>query len=246
MVLFFALAFAFTWLPQLPAVLAHHGFVTGGADPWLPLTGLGAFGPMFAAIVCVWREPSGVRKLFAPLKLWRVSPVWYVAGLANSAGLLFVGLAIASLFGREGPWFYPPRDAPHLVAAVVFSFGEEIGWRGYALPRLVERHGGLVASVIIGVVWCFWHALMFDLAGLPPWLTPALVPFFVGGSIVFTFIWARGGRSLLLMVLAHLSAHLNNSGQALPSDWTPTWVHLAAYVLVALALVALTRDEVTG
>ncbi|MBK7859075.1 MAG: CPBP family intramembrane metalloprotease [Archangiaceae bacterium] len=239
--LFFGLAYTFTWGAQLPAVLARHGVISGPAEAWLPLTGLGAFGPMLAAIICVWREPRGVRALFAQLKVWRVGPLWYAVALGCSGALFVAGMALASLFGAEGPWFYPPRDAPHLVAAVVFSFGEEVGWRGYALPRLQARHGAVVASAVIGVAWCFWHALMFDLTGISLWVLAMMLPFFVAGSVVFTWVWNRGRHSLLLMVLAHLGAHLNNSNQPLPGNAVPALVHSAAFVAFALLLLAVDR-----
>ncbi len=239
---FFGFTFALTFALQLPAVLAHHGVIAGPPEKFMPLVGLGAFGPTFGAILAARGEPGGVRAVFAQLGRWRVHPVWWLVALFASGVLFSSGMALVSLFVPDvGPLAYPPNDAPRLIAMVFFPIGEEIGWRGFALPRLQERFGPVRASVLLGTAWCFWHAMMFDLAGLPlVWLV-ILVPFFVSGSVFFTWLWNRTGGSLLLAVLAHVGAHLDNSNRPLPGNAIPAFVHMAVFVLFAILLVALDR-----
>jgi membrane protease YdiL (CAAX protease family) len=150
------------------------------------------------------------------------------------------GRAVYSLFGggNAGPWLYPPASAERIAAMIFFSVGEEIGWRGFALPRLQERYGPLIASLILGFVWGLWHIPMFLIAGLSPGTIAMLILLFMpAGSLVFTWIYNHTRGSLLLAILVHMGAHLNNSHQALPGNVTPAVIHTVAYCFVALVLV---------
>ena len=233
--LYFALAFAITWGLQLPALL-------GSPERYMALVGLGAFGPMFAAMITARVEGTGVRALFRPLLVWRVSPLWYLAALLVPGGIFVVAAAAYNLAGHHEPLLYLPDQPAFMVAAVVFPFGEEIGWRGFALPRLRDRYGPLAASVILGVLWTFWHIPMLTLQGVPPVMYLVFVPFMVGGSVFFTWVYQHTRGSLLLAFLVHVGAHLNNPGHAMPGRYTPMVIHMVAYVVLAVVLLIADRN----
>jgi membrane protease YdiL (CAAX protease family) len=236
--LYFALAFAITWALQLPALLAHAGVLDGPPERYMALVGLGAFGPMTAAMIAARVEGTGLRRLFSPLGTWRVGIKWYLAALLLPGGIFVVAAAIWNAFGHTEPLVYPPTNAAFVAAAVVFPFGEEVGWRGFALPRLTKRFGPLAASAILGVLWTFWHVPMLTLQGVRPLLYCAFVPFMVGGSVLFTWIYRHTRGSLLLAILTHVGAHLSNPGHAMPARYTPILIHTVAYVVLAVALIA--------
>lgn len=240
--LFFAAAFGLTWLCQLPALLATRGLLAGPMERYLPLSGLGAFGPLLAAVLLARGEPErgGVRGLFRPLTAWRVHPAWYLVALLGPGALFVAGKAVYMLFGghHAGPWLYLPVEPERLVAMVVFPLGEEIGWRGYALPRMQERAGPIRASVLLGALWALWHLFMFQIVGISFGTLVALIPFFVAGSVTFTWVYNRTGGSLLLAFLAHAGTHLNNTNRPMPHDFTPVAIHTAAFAVAALALIA--------
>jgi membrane protease YdiL (CAAX protease family) len=245
---FFVAAFGITWVLQLPALLVTLGLVAGPIERFMLPLGLGAFGPLLAAVLIsrITSGTEGLRALFRPLRTWRVGAGWYVVALLLPGAIFVAGAAVYELVGRgdAGPWFYPPLGAERIAAMICFSFGEEIGWRGYALPRLQARYGGLRASLILGVVWGVWHLPMLLIAGLAarPMVVVVLL-FMPAGSVVFTWLFNRTRGSLLLAVLLHMGAHVNNSHQALPANVVPVYIHTAAYCVVALALVLLDRQS---
>jgi membrane protease YdiL (CAAX protease family) len=227
---FFLITFVFTFALQLPAALARLGVLPGDPAAYLPLATFGIFGPLVAATWLTQRERgrAGVRALFGGLVDFRVPMRWALAALFVPASLLSLGLWSMRAAGYQGAWHYLP-SIPQLVVALVVSVAEETGWRGYALPRLIEKYGPFLGSSILGVLWALWHIPMFLAVGIPMSLGLVLLLFFVGGSLYFTFLYRKAQGSLLIAVLAHVGAHLNNSHAALPADTLPLLVHTVVY-----------------
>lgn len=235
---FFVLAFAITWGLQLPGVLAQRGVLGGPVQAYLPFVALGALGPLLAATSRSYCEggKDAVESLYAPLLAWRVHPGWYAAALLVPSVLLSCALALLNLAGRRGAiTFFPTVSG--VVFGLVMSLVEEVGWRGYALPRLRARWGAFTASAMIGVLWCLWHIPMFLGLGVPLNLMLVMLLYFIGASLYLTWIFNGTNGSLLLAVLAHLGAHLDNSHRALPADVVPLIVHAIVYGALGLLLV---------
>jgi membrane protease YdiL (CAAX protease family) len=243
---FFAMALGFTWLLQLPAVLAMQGVIAGPVERYMPLAGLGAFGPLFAAIVAAWSEAGrgGVRALFARIRIWRVRPRWYAIALGIFAALYAAGSAVyRGLGGTDaGQWLYPPENGVHVMAMVVIPLVEEPGWRGFALPRLQTRYGALMASLILGVLWAFWHTMMFIVQGANPIIFAVSIANIIAGSVIFSWIYNRTRGSLLLAILAHVGAHCSNPTHALPANLTPFVVYTAAIAVGGCVLIVTDRS----
>jgi membrane protease YdiL (CAAX protease family) len=124
---------------------------------------------------------------------------------------------------------------------ILFPIAEEPGWRGYAFPRLQRRHGALKASLVVGFGWAAWHAVMFVLQGASPGQFALLTMNIVAGSVVFGWFYNRTHASLLLAILLHVGAHVNNPTHALPARVTPFAVYTAAIAVFAFALVVVDR-----
>ena len=143
---FFVLAYALSWLvyPLLQV------------SPLLGFAGL--FGPALAAaiIVAAAEGKSGLRDLLGRILRWRVGVRWYVVALGLPAVLALVTAGVHLLLGAPTPVALGQLSIlePILFVLVV---GEEIGWRGYALPRLLATRSMLWASLILGVLWGAWH-----------------------------------------------------------------------------------------
>jgi membrane protease YdiL (CAAX protease family) len=240
---FYLVTFVVTWGTQIPAALAKLGAIPGPVERYMPLLGLGLFGPTIGAVIASRGEPGGVRGLFAQLRQWRAAPGWYLAALLMPGALLTIGLAGYHVLtgAAVDRWAWVPSEPPRIVALILVPFVEEIGWRGYALPKLGARVGALRASVVIGVLWGIWHYPMFVVQEVPWALLPISLAYFVAGSIVFTWLCNRSGSLLPMAVVAHLGAHLDNSAASMPGTSVPFVAQMVAYVLFASAIVALDR-----
>ncbi len=246
---FFLAAFGITWGLQLPAVLIKLGLIPGSVDSVMPLVGLGAFGPLLAAILASYLEArrAGVRSLFGRLAIRRVGAGWYGVALGIFSIIYVAGVAVYSLVGANAPlpWFFPPENAQRVAAMVVFPIGEEPGWRGFALPRLQNRYRPLTASLALGCAWAAWHVPMFLIAGMSASVFLISALNILAGSVIFSWIFNRTRGSLLLAVLAHVGAHLCNPTQALPGNALPFIVFTAAVCVAAVGLVLVDRGATT-
>lgn len=234
--LFFALACGITWLLDLPMALACARHTAPPAYA-LPLGGLGAWGPTLAAVAVAARRRE-VRGVFGP---WRASAVWIVAALALPAAMhLAANVAEVALGGRPAHWWYPP-DAPERYAALVmFSLGEEFGWRGFAYPRMARLYGPVAGSLILGAVWGIWHLgmLFTPEKGLPdPLVVGRYVVELALFSVVLAWLLERNGRSLAVAIAFHAGGHLDNVTRA-PEGETRLQALRLAVLVIAAALAA--------
>ena len=211
---------------------------------------LTGYAPAFAALLAVRVVPGsgGIRRLLAPAVRWRVHPVWYLIAILGPIGLFLVGDVIRSLLGLEVPpaWLaLPSASALAFLAGALIagSFGEEVGWRGLAQPRLQQRRGALAAAIVVGVLWSLWH--------LWPVVTPGgFAMTGVSGvaltfmrltatSVVYAWLLNSTRGSLLIVMLAHAGHNIAVRVVPLPpgtqqGDPVTALLYVAAAVLVVL------------
>ena len=240
---YFALAISLSWVALIAPVLAELGVLEGAAEEYMALAPLAVFSPTIAAMIATRLEGGPVRSVFAGLRAWRVGPKWYVLALTLPAIVYTAGRAVCELLpGVDGgPWFYPPVEPQHIAALVLVPLGEEIGWRGYALPRLIARHGSLRATWYLGALWGLWHLPMFLAVGMTPLALALAVPFFLAGNVMFTWLYQRTGGSLVMAVLLHMGLHLDNPHHAPPEFITPMVIMTLSYVVLAALLLGADR-----
>ena len=250
-----ALLALITLLSILPVLLYHVDLSTLSFGSDIPIVvGVGilltGYSPAFAAMLAVRLVPGsgGIRRLLAPSLRWRVHPAWYLIAILGPIGLFLVGDVIRSLLGLEVPatWVaLPSASALAFLAGALIagSFGEEVGWRGLAQPRLQQRHGALVAAVVVGVVWSLWH------------LWPVLAPggFAMTGvsgvvltlvrltatAVVYAWLLNITRGSLLIVMLAHAGHNIAAQVVPLPggtqqADPVTALLYLAAAIIVVL------------
>jgi membrane protease YdiL (CAAX protease family) len=178
------------------------------------LTVIGTFGPLVAAVILTAQESgrAGLRSLLGRIVHWRVAPIWYGVVLLGPILLMLAGLALEVVaLGSQPPSIGALIGAlPMLVILTVYgaifvTLGEEVGWRGYALPALQARYGALVSSVILGVLWALWHLPVFfnpdtHYSDLPFVIQLA---FQIPVAILFTWVFNSTGGSVLMAILLH-------------------------------------------
>ncbi len=244
---FFVTACALTWVVWIPLVLSRRGVLPFSLPA--PLYFLGAFGPMLSALILTWRSERwpGIRHLLGTLLRWRVSAGWYAVALLLPL--------TTGLLGTIAVWVVAGNDIeiefasiPSLFASFVFFMpivlGEELGWRGYALPRLQRSFSALSSSLIIGVGWAIWHLPAFWFSGLfdtaPKLLLAfaAFVPCTLIASVIFTWITNGAGGSVLLATVHHAAfvfAGLSNAAIVRPVPFFAVFalgLGLMAYMVV--------------
>jgi membrane protease YdiL (CAAX protease family) len=212
---------------------------------------VGTFGPTLVALLLTGlsKGRNGLRELLSRLFVWRVSIFWYLFSFLGTIVVVMASIGIHVVMGGAVPQFNDPRQIYLVIpvfAYVLFLsvMGEEIGWRGYVLPRLQERHGALLASLTIGVMWGLWHLPEFWMKSNFHSQIP-LVLFLlqdIALSIVMTWLYNGTGKSLLIVTLFHAAS--NTTLGVLPilpmdtgGDLRPLWIAVALLWIVAAIIV---------
>jgi membrane protease YdiL (CAAX protease family) len=257
------LSYAVTWA----AFIAVARWIPAQTGAGYALILLGAYTPGIVALLLTARTEGsrGVRALLRRILIANVPVRLYVLALTYIAVIKLTAAVLHRFVLGEWPQFGAESLAliPLAIAfSTPFQAGEEIGWRGFALPRLAARFGLRTASLILGVIWAVWHLPQFYIAGADTYQQSFLVwaPQVVAMSIALAWLYARSGGSLLLVMLMHSA--INNSkdivasGAVIPPGVFSlnvslmSWLGLgllwvaAAYFLAKMPR-ALTIDEVT-
>jgi membrane protease YdiL (CAAX protease family) len=233
---FFVLAYAFAWsLSPLTDLSIVFGL-------------LALFGPAAAATIVAASADgrAGVRALLGSLAIWRVGLRWYVVALGLPAllSLVVAGLSIA----LGAPAAVRFSELSPLTATLFFMvIGEELGWRGYALPRLQARYGALGASLILGLLWAGWHLPNQFISGLEyyGYGFGAFTLYVAAMTVLFTWLANQTRGSLLLAWLFHGAINtliFVNSAVDIVQRW---WLSAAVYGVVAVIVVLVAGPRLT-
>lgn len=208
-------------------VLSWLGFAFAVAVPKFG-NAIFLFAIFMPALVAIWltgttQGETGLQALFARVIEWRVRWTWYAFAIGF---MLSVRLSAAVLVRlTTGAWPQFGHESWLLIAvAILFSVpvqaGEEVGWRGYALPRLGARFGYGAGSAILGVLWALWHQpVFFMLPGNGNY--GQSFPLFLAGviplSIAMGWLFVHTKGSVLLAMLMHSA--VNNTHDIVQSGY---------------------------
>ena len=173
---------------------------------------LASWSPNISAIIVsgfIIKEKCIVRRLLKGWFKWRVNFVWYLTTLLPVAlGLLSTCLHI--YLGGEPP--NSGYSASTILLVIMYTMihgasGEELGWRGFALPRLQSRFDTLTSGILVGFMWAFWHIPYWP---IPGWFSKfKSIPFWafflqnISKSVAMTWIYNNSEGSILIATLFH-------------------------------------------
>jgi CAAX protease family protein len=250
---FFVLTFVIAWSIWLSVgLLAPQYFLLAVI--------LGAWAPSISAILLTGfaEGKAGVRDFLGRLLRWRAGLQWYLVVLFGIAAIAYAAIGINLLFGGRVPEVSLPDGLPQeawlVVLPILFlvnifvggPLAEDIGWRGYILPKLRERISVLNASLVTGVVWVLWHAPFYFFpegrvaVGHIPFIWFALMT--IAWSVLFAWVYVNT-ESILMPVLFHAAFNTTlgtlgilgqSSGDIMPLilNTVLTWVAVGVVVMV--------------
>jgi membrane protease YdiL (CAAX protease family) len=214
-----------SWLAWAPSVLTEFTALSLPDALVVPSIVVGGFGPAIAAVILTWRSEGRVRDLLRSIFDWRHHLRWYLFAFGVPVAFVAVATGLYAALGN-------PIDLsviPGRLAVFPIQFGfvlllgggqEELGWRGYALPRLQAQYGGTVASLVIGAVWAVWHLPLFVVPASSQY-GQAFVPYAIavlGFSLLLTWLYNGTGGSIFLVMCMHAAINASSSLYPIPIE----------------------------
>jgi membrane protease YdiL (CAAX protease family) len=233
LVAYFVLAYALAWMliPLVVSVSVAFGL-------------LALFGPTIAAISVtgVIEGRSGVKQLMQRAVQWRV-PLKWVAVAVGLPLILSLTVLVLNATLLDKPITILQNEAPVLTLILgLLVIGEEIGWRGFALPRLQMRFNSLTASLILGSLWAVWHLPNSLIPGLERYLTafPVFLVWVVSMSVLFTWLANLTQNSLWVAWLFHAAINVSLGFLFIGDNVRQWWLSAAVFAVFALITITIT------
>lgn len=221
LIIYFGLAYLISWtiwlplygsalgLPPLPTLPYHHA--------------LGGFGPLIASLLTTWVFNGKEEVMRLAKRCLQIRPILYFSIALFSPFLLAFAATFISHFVSKSPasftGLYTSKEFPQfnlltfsLYNLLFFGFGEEVGWRGFALPRFQKKYSALMSSVILTLFWAIWHWPLFlyrpgytsmDPAGIFGWIFSLLT-----GSVLLTWLFNSSRASILTCAVFHATVDI--------------------------------------
>jgi len=225
---YFALAILFSWAIYIPLVAVRQGWT----DVQIPYSihYFASFGPTLAALIitALTTGKEGLKELWSRITKWRVGWGYAAFSILSPIALFLIAMVIVRAVKGEWPDLRLLGQANYLpylgwgvlpLWLVTFGFGEEIGWRGFALPRLQKTMSVQRATLVLALIWSLWHTPAFfyldtieNLGGLI--IIPGFVIGVLFGAVLFTWLYNGTGGSILMVAIWHALFDLVTASEA--------------------------------
>jgi membrane protease YdiL (CAAX protease family) len=215
LILFVAISYAYLWLLYGIGRLFDIPFSYNIKEPGGILVLIGIPASLFSAslVTLITDGKEGLRQLFMRSLEWRFAPKWYLSSLLTPLLVaLTSGIAAVWINGVEiaGSWFSPSMPLGFMAFLLIYiGLGEEIGWRGFALPRFQESFGSLGGSLATGVSWALWHLPLFLMPGSSQYGHSVILFIYLltCWTIVMAVFVGRSRGSVIPAILFHVSVN---------------------------------------
>ena len=256
LIVFFILAIGLTWIFMITDALGSHGILPFRLP--IPLMVVMGYMPTLAAVlVTSWtRGREGVRALFRKLLIVRVGLGWYLFAIFGMIGVYVLAIFIYNLSGVEPAIPFISESAPDvpLLQLALMSIpmfiviglvnGEELAWRGFAMPHLQAKYNALTSSIIMGLLWSLFHLPLFFTKTGSSQADMSFLSFTVSTvsiTVLYTWLLNNTRGSVLLAYLFHASQ--NTWSRVIAVDHANSFVNWAgALILLLLAVIVVVTN----
>jgi len=208
---FFLLTFAVSWSCYIAAAaVIRRSLPSAQPAVAIALIYAGTFAPALVALTVTVAAGGrdAVAALLERMFRWDVDLRWYAFAVGYMAAIRAAAAVgqriVAGTWPHAGelPWLLL---IPAVLVSTPVQAGEELGWRGFAFPRLAARFGFAAASILLGIIWAVWHLPLFFIPGVDLYRQSfwafllAVTPL----SVAMAWLYLRTGGSVLLTMLMH-------------------------------------------
>ena len=268
---FLIMAFVFAWTSMSPALLSEQGLgllpISVPVEVFITLSSvLGLALPGFLVTAATGGR-AGARDLLSRILRWRVGVHWYLVALFGLLAVALLGaipfLGVAPLEALAQNWLllFTAFLPGVLIPFVLINLWEETAWTGFMQHILQERHGPLLASIVVAPAFALIHMPAFFVAG---WINDERAPlsqfpavllqigvlavFAVFFRVLIMWLYNGSGRSVLLVALFHSAFNMTNGQKITPDllglpEGLAALLPLAAVAVIAVLLVVFTRGR---
>ncbi len=211
---YYALTLAISWGYWILLLAQGKRVVPGSTVSHFP----GLLGPFLAALIvtALLDGKRGLWDLLSRMVRWRTAWPWGVIAALSPLFIVLFAFGLLNLFGTPFPDLDEFRSFPGLppgmslieIILLVFvtnGYGEEVGWRGFALEKWLPKYGKFGATIRVAALWIFWHTPLFWLnRSMAALIGPMLVGWIialVSGAFLMAYLYLVNGRSLFVVAL---------------------------------------------
>lgn len=229
-------------LSSLICLLAYKS-----GDPNISI--LSVFTPSLLALIftAITMGKKGINELFIKQTIRKTPFKWILLSLVGIPVLASLAMLTSLGFDLTGFHLRTTQLLPQMVVIVLIALGEEYGWRGFLLPRLLNRFNLFYASIILGLIWGFWHFPAYLIGtGVPLQMDfTVFLLWIILGTFFISWIYYRT-QSVLTSILAHISANAAFNYLLILPEFTGNiktfWIFIA-YMAILMILIFIFRRK---
>lgn len=205
--IFIILAYAILWQVNIVAPLVI--FLLGEGVLFRIFLHLAGFGPFIAALILIKRDKDYQlnETYIYKLKNFKVDPKWYIVAVGIPTITYLILRIVQIYFGNESSVFETGLFSlgfPLFISISLSGIKEEPGWRGYLLPSLTDRFSIINSSIIVGILWAFWHFPLYIFGSRPIGQFPQFIFTLVSLSFIYSWLYIQT-ESIPIVSIFHIS-----------------------------------------